>query len=185
VIFDLFRTLVRGFTPGDEAALLAAMAEAAGAPADELVRRWAETAAARTRGELAAEDVLRSLGAEAALAARREVLRAVLEPLPGALEALAETRRRGLRVGLLSNCSSDVPALFRETPLAACVDDAVFSCDVGLAKPDERIYRLVCARLAVDPRDCVFVDDHEENLEAARRVGMEAVPAAELSSLSG
>jgi putative hydrolase of the HAD superfamily len=88
---------------------------------------------------------------------------------------LEEVRRRGWRSGLLSNCSSDVPALFAETPLAPLLDDAVFSCAVGLAKPDEGIYRLAMRRLGVRPTAAIFVDDLAENVEAASRLGMRTV----------
>ena len=51
----------------------------------------------------------------------------------------------------------------------------VDSSDVGMRKPDPRIYELTCRRLGVTADASVFVDDNTENVAAARRLGMEVV----------
>ena len=55
------------------------------------------------------------------------------------------------------------------------VDVIIYSCEVGLAKPDPRIYRLLCDRLAVSPGEVVFLDDHPENVKGACEVGIHAL----------
>ena len=42
----------------------------------------------------------------------------------------------------------------------------------GLIKPEAEIFNLICSRYQLEPSDCVFFDDLEENIEAAKRVGM-------------
>lgn len=59
--------------------------------------------------------------------------------------------------------------------LADLVDIIVYSHEVGMAKPDPRVFALTCERLGVAPGDCVLLDDAEENVEAAREFGMQAV----------
>jgi len=54
-------------------------------------------------------------------------------------------------------------------------DDIVCSAEVGMAKPEPAIYALATERLGLEPRECVFVDDLDTNIEAARHVGMQAV----------
>jgi len=54
------------------------------------------------------------------------------------------------------------------------IDDLVYSHEVGLAKPDPRIYLLSCERLGVQPSEAVFIDNHEPFVQAARDVGMHA-----------
>ena len=54
-------------------------------------------------------------------------------------------------------------------------DLTVYSYEVGIEKPDRRIYLLTCERLGVHPGEVVFVDDLEANVAAAREVGMRAV----------
>jgi len=54
-------------------------------------------------------------------------------------------------------------------------DDVLCSADVGLAKPDGRVYELAARRLGLAQAECLFVDDLESNVEAARAAGMHAV----------
>jgi epoxide hydrolase-like predicted phosphatase len=55
------------------------------------------------------------------------------------------------------------------------VDVIIYSCEVGLAKPDPRVYRLLCDRLAVSPGELVFLDDRPENVKAACELGIHAL----------
>ncbi|WP_261570087.1 HAD-IA family hydrolase [Frankia gtarii] len=80
------------------------------------------------------------------------------------------------RTGILSN--SFVGAREREQErygFEDITDLIVYSHEVGLAKPDQRIYALTCERLAAAPRDMVFLDDAPEAVEAARAAGWQAV----------
>jgi epoxide hydrolase-like predicted phosphatase len=51
----------------------------------------------------------------------------------------------------------------------------IISAEVGLAKPDPRIYQLALEKLGVQAGDSIFLDDFKENVEAARAVGMLAI----------
>jgi putative hydrolase of the HAD superfamily len=59
--------------------------------------------------------------------------------------------------------------------LAEIFDVFVSSCFVGIRKPDERIYRLALDLTQHLPEECVFIDDRQENLTGAEKVGMKAV----------
>jgi putative hydrolase of the HAD superfamily len=77
---------------------------------------------------------------------------------------------------LITVCSEDVPDVWSETVFADVFDATVFSCSVGLRKPDPRIYRIACEELDVEPEDAVFVGDGaNDELAGAERVGMRAV----------
>jgi putative hydrolase of the HAD superfamily len=106
---------------------------------------------------------------------RIDFTREMLVPRPGALYVLDELRRRGLRLGLISVCSEEVPRLWEQTSLASRIDAAVFSCSVGVAKPDPRIYRIAADRLSVRPDECLFVDDQPPFVEGAIAAGMDGV----------
>ena len=54
-------------------------------------------------------------------------------------------------------------------------DLIVYSHEVGLQKPDPRMYALTCERLGVQPSEIVLLDDLEANVTAARAFGMNAV----------
>jgi putative hydrolase of the HAD superfamily len=85
-------------------------------------------------------------------------------------------RRRGRRLGLVSACTDDVEHVWPGTAIAPLIDATVFSCSVGVNKPDPRIYEIACARLSVGPTECLYVGDgSNDELRGAERVGMRAV----------
>lgn len=80
------------------------------------------------------------------------------------------------RTGLLSNAWSGARAVMRDRfQILDVFDLAVFSAEVGLAKPDERIYRLMLDQMGVTAREAIFVDDFIANIEAARDLGLHGV----------
>ncbi len=84
--------------------------------------------------------------------------------------------RPHFKTAVLSNASSNARKLFSEVmELDQLVDMIIISAEEGMIKPDERIYHLALARLGVRPEEVVFLDDRLVNVEAARRVGMQAI----------
>ncbi|MDO4781360.1 MAG: HAD-IA family hydrolase [Candidatus Saccharibacteria bacterium] len=92
------------------------------------------------------------------------------------LASLIRERLRGrVKLGVLSNMSSNqVPELVGEE-LAACFDQIVVSGELGVAKPDMRAYLLAAQRLGEFPDDCLLIDDSPRNVAAAEAVGMAAI----------
>src|SRR6185312_12619606 len=81
----------------------------------------------------------------------------VLVPDTDVLETLDTLKRRGLRLGLISNCGPDVPRLWAASPLSPWIDQALFSCQAGMRKPDPRIYAAAAMQLGVPAEACVYV----------------------------
>jgi putative hydrolase of the HAD superfamily len=82
----------------------------------------------------------------------------------------------GVPIALLTNNVKEWGDHWRATfPVDELFEIVVDSSDVGMRKPDARIYLLTCERLGVAPEACVFVDDNAENVAAARALGMETV----------
>lgn len=80
-----------------------------------------------------------------------------------------------VKVGMLSD---SMPALLRTMKLTGADRDLssmVISCFHGFKKPDERMYRTSLDELGVLPEEAVFVDDLENNLIAAEKIGIPAV----------
>ncbi len=92
------------------------------------------------------------------------------------LTSYAASLRPGYATALLSN-SADGARREEQArySFAELFDVIVYSHEVGLAKPDPRIYRLLCAQLAVAPAELVFVDDLQENVDAAVELGIRGV----------
>ena len=55
------------------------------------------------------------------------------------------------------------------------MDGGVFSCDVGLIKPEPEIYQLLCSKYGLKMEECVFIDDKQANTDAAKALGMQAI----------
>ena len=85
-------------------------------------------------------------------------------------------RRRGGRTGFLSNGAPEAMTHIRaKRPLEPWFDAVVVSYEVGVCKPDPRIYEICLSRLGVSPERALFVDDREDNVEAAARLGMKTL----------
>jgi putative hydrolase of the HAD superfamily len=81
-------------------------------------------------------------------------------PYDDVAPALTRVRERGLRVGLISNWDRRLERLFQGLGLMPLIDTVVSSADVGLRKPDPRIFELALDRLGVAPVDAAHVGDH-------------------------
>lgn len=80
------------------------------------------------------------------------------------------------KTALLSNAWDDLRQVLEEHwKITDAFDEVFISAEVGLLKPDPRIYRLALERLGVAPQEAVFVDDFPENVAGARAVGMHAI----------
>ncbi len=97
-----------------------------------------------------------------------------LIPDPG-MNALAK-ELAGLNVPmyLLSNTSTRFYRFRERVPAWPLLRGAVLSCEERLLKPDPEIYRRLFARFGLSPGDCFFIDDVNQNIEAARWCGMQA-----------
>jgi putative hydrolase of the HAD superfamily len=96
--------------------------------------------------------------------------------LPAATAAMLEavTGAAGVRTGVLSNAPAALAAAVRAARWSAAMGVLVFSADLGLAKPDPRIYAAADEACGGDPAEVVFFDDRVENVVAARAHGWDA-----------
>ena len=188
VIFDLFGTLVPNFSMLELERVLYEMAALLSAPPQHVVRLWLDTFPQRAVGmfptigvniahicrtlDVTAEEGLVSRAADLWLALERRAL----IPRDDAIETLSRVRDAGLKIGLISDCSHPLPEVWPDTPFARLIDVPVFSCEVGVRKPDPRIYHVACNRLGIPPEHCLYVGDGgSQELTGASRVGMRAV----------
>jgi putative hydrolase of the HAD superfamily len=113
-----------------------------------------------------------SHAAEVRLAAIRADITVRRESVP----TLLRLRARGLSVGMISDCTDELPMIWPELPIDGLIDAAVFSVEAGYTKPDLRLYEAACRELGVAPQECLYVGDgggHE--LTGADHAGMTAV----------
>lgn len=92
---------------------------------------------------------------------------------PDVLDSMQRLRERGIRVGILSNASSDLLDLLRELGILAHCDFTVVSAIEGVKKPDRRIFEVALQRSGAVPREAVHVGDmYVEDVVGARAVGV-------------
>ncbi len=117
-------------------------------------------------------------------------LAAGMRPRAEMVGAVGRIRGVGLRTAALTNnwAVGNDTAPTGVDELGPLFDVIVESAVEGLRKPDPRIYELTCTRLAVAPREAVFLDDLGTNLKPARAMGMATIkvsdPAEALDELA-
>jgi len=188
VIFDFYGTLTPVSPPEAWASNAARLAAVMGVQAATLAKVLDDSFPERITGALGdvqqTMHVLASrLGVrlsdvllEQASSIRREVQESMFTFRPEALPVMRQLRDRGKRIGLLSDCTSELPDAWPRLPVAELVDAPVFSCVERTRKPDPRLFLKVAADLPADPARCVYVGDGGgRELTGATAVGMRAV----------
>jgi putative hydrolase of the HAD superfamily len=79
------------------------------------------------------------------------------------------------KIGMLSNASSNWLSELFTPEQNALFDATALSYDMGVVKPDPKAYQTIADRLGVEMEECVFADDQERYVTAAKDVGMHAV----------
>jgi putative hydrolase of the HAD superfamily len=114
-----------------------------------------------------------------ALSARSAAVRADTRLRPDAVPVLAALRDRGVLTGLVSDCGPELPLFLSTLPVAPLLSTCVYSVEIGACKPHPKMYLTACARLGVEPADCLYIGDGgSRELTGARAVGMTAVRLA-------
>jgi 2-haloacid dehalogenase len=116
--------------------------------------------------------------------ARRELIEAFRDrweetlgrPIEPVVEVVRELVDHGVRTFALSNWSDRTYAIARPRfPFLGWFEGVIVSGEVGVTKPDPRIYRTLLERYGLDPARTVFIDDRRENVAAAERVGIQGL----------
>jgi HAD superfamily hydrolase (TIGR01509 family) len=94
-------------------------------------------------------------------------------PYPDTVEVLRSLKAHGLRTAIVSNIAFDIRPAFRTA--GADADEFVLSFEVGVVKPDSRIFEIALQRLGVAADEAVMVGDSQENDGAARDVGCDFI----------
>ena len=88
---------------------------------------------------------------------------------------MEDVKKAGYILGILSNMPFDFLAWARKNiPVFSLPHICLFSCEAGLIKPEEAIYRKLLSMLDVHSGELVFFDDNSENINSARALGIEA-----------
>jgi len=83
--------------------------------------------------------------------------------------------RKKYKVGLISNAWSGLRPWIVSRKFEDAFDAMTISAEVGVMKPDARIFQIALEKLGVSPSESVFLDDFPENVVGARAIGMQAI----------
>lgn len=188
VIFDLFGTLIDNFTRKDYDGVMAEIAGILKAPQEDFIKLWKSSFNDRVTGNHGDQresfiHICRELQIkvspeqiERAFNIRMDFSRRTTIPRDGSVEVLSALREKGYKIGLISDCTGEIPLIWDETPFANIFDVKIFSCVVKTKKPDPHIYRMAAEQLKVKPGECLYVGDGSSNeLTGALGVGMHPV----------
>jgi putative hydrolase of the HAD superfamily len=95
----------------------------------------------------------------------------IISPLPGMAAVTAWLLASDYHLYLLSNACLAVSHKRELVPYLERFHGVVFSADEKLVKPNPAIYRLLTERYGLWPEECLFIDDNEGNVQAARKLG--------------
>ena len=89
---------------------------------------------------------------------------------------IEELRESGRRVLYLSNYSMKVANDNEDAmDFLSHMDGGLLSCDYKVIKPDPAFYMILIEKYGLEPSECVFLDDLEDNLAAARSLGIRTI----------
>jgi HAD superfamily hydrolase (TIGR01509 family) len=192
VLFDAGGTLIH--VDGERLCQAAGLAYAAPqfanaeAAATARVRDWVERHPGSKDAERLPyflEALLRGLGVEDASSLQRAARQVAQEhsranlwsrPGQGAVETLTTLQARGYRLGVVSNADGRVRQLLQEAGIASLLEIIVDSAEVGVEKPDPRIFLTATERLRLPASACAYVGDiYEIDIAGARAAGLAAI----------
>lgn len=188
VLFDLYETLVteRNATTGRASSL----GERIGLDGPAFRKAWKPQRFRVIRGEVSFTEALVEVVTTLGGAVDPAIVRGLCEERcreksalfdrfdPEALAALRHLHEQGFRLAVVSNCFAEDVQAWPRCAAARWFDAAVFSFDVGAAKPEPAIYLEAMRRLRVEPADALFVGDGgDDELLGAERVGLRTAQA--------
>lgn len=189
VIFDMYETLITHYNCplyfGGE------MAADAGVTREEFFRVWRNDKYEwmRTVGKMTLEELLTITLKDVGNYSQELVEKLAAKRVATKIECfnhlhtqivpmLEELKKQGLKIGLISNCYFEEAKVIRDSELFPYFDAVCLSCELGIRKPEEDIYKVCMKELSVEADECVYVGDGGSyELETAKKLGMKPVQA--------
>lgn len=97
---------------------------------------------------------------------------------PDIIPMLQGLKDKNIKIGLITNCFNEERDAIRNSILFQYFDVVCMSCELGIKKPDQRIFELCIEQLEISPKDCLYCGDGgSKELEVAQRMNMLPVQA--------
>ena len=98
-----------------------------------------------------------------------------MPPFPEMYDLVLKLKENGYKTYLLSNAGFDFHDYSKAIPAIGLLDGVVISCEYKLLKPEPEIYETLFEKFSLDPAECVFIDDMQENIDGAAACGMDGI----------
>lgn len=187
VIFDMYETLITLYESplyfGTQMALDAGISE------EEFQSLWKPRESDRTVGKITLEEILEFILKEKQCYSE-ELFRKIVEKRktskkecfkylhPEIIPMLNELKKKGISIGLISNCFSEEVEAIKDSELFQYFDAAYLSFEEGLQKPEKEIFIRCMDNLSVSADECIYVGDGGSlELETASQIGMKSLQA--------
>jgi len=113
----------------------------------------------------------------------RDRVRTELRPIEENVEIVPLLKSQ-YKLAILSNHSKEWSEFMtKKYDFFKYFEQIIFSCNVGLRKPDAQIYKLAMTKLGSEPEECLFIDDKQRNTDGAQKVGMKTIVLESASRL--
>ncbi len=190
VIFDMYETLITHYHNHSPLYFSAQIASDIDVPVEKFREIWHDTKTDRTIGKLSLEEAITRILKENYCYSEELLKKVVEKRIITAQECFAHLhkeivpmlsglKKKGIKIGLISNCFSEEAEVIRDSVLFPYFDVPTLSYEQGVQKPDLEIYRICVEKLGVRSEECLYVGDGgSQELEAARSFGMQVAQAA-------
>jgi len=99
----------------------------------------------------------------------------ILKPVPETIEIVEKLKKR-YKVYALSNVDKESAEYVKKKfSIYNIFDGVVLSCEVGMVKPEPEIYKLILKKFGLGVEECIFIDNNQENVDGAERVGIKSI----------
>lgn len=176
IVFDLGGVLIDNPAPG----MLSYYAKALGVSPYKLLDVFAPYVDSWSKGELTENDlwyeITNALGVPKPTSHSlwKDGFLSVYKQKSEVFALVKKLQQKGYVIALLSNTETPIMYFVKNQKWPE-FSEYIYSCDVGMLKPDAEIYQYTLRKLDVKPDEMVFVDDKLENVEAATKLGIHGV----------
>lgn len=98
-----------------------------------------------------------------------------IRTIKGTLEVIEQLKAKGYVVGMLSNATGFQKEQIIKHGYYNLFNPVLISCEIGVEKPAQEAYEILLKELAIDAEACIFIDDKIENVEAAKKLGIQGI----------
>lgn len=98
-----------------------------------------------------------------------------MPPFPEMYDLVTELKTNGYKIYLLSNAGYDFYEYSPHKPVISLMDGKIISCEHKVLKPEKEIYEILFNSFSLDPAECIFIDDVEENIQGSIDCGMDGI----------